>query len=262
VSRAPRPHGTAPSGRPRVEQPAEDGSGGVRVEIDLEAVFAGVAGARDEGVAAEDARRPKAVILEIRRVRIAEGADESGRLRALDRDERVVGGAVRDARARPGARLRPGEVLRSVRSVDDEEVVVLGSAVDEQVVYERPAVRQKRGVLNSPVRELRHVVRGDSLERREGLRPGDLELAHVRDIKETDALANRAMFLENAGVLHRHLPAAEVDQTRAELAVDLVKGGSLERNGLARCGRHAGREISTNGRRVRPREAAVPSAFP
>jgi hypothetical protein len=159
-------------------------------------------------------------------------------------------------------RLRPREVLRGVRSVDDEEIVVLGSAIDEQVVHERPAFRQERGILNSPVRELRHVVRRDSLERREGLRSDDLELAHVRDVEETDPFANRAMLFENAGVVHRHHPAAEVDQTRAELAVDLVKGGSLERNGLARCGRHAGREISTNGRRVRPREAAAPSAFP
>jgi hypothetical protein len=47
-------------------------------------------------------------------------------------------------------------------------------------------------------------------------RPFDLELAHVRDVEGAGVLTHRAVFRNDPGVLHRHLPAREGHHPRPE----------------------------------------------
>ena len=58
--------------------------------------------------------------------------------------------------------------------------------------------------------------------------PGPLtrRLAQVADVEDTDPLADRGVLRDDpaAGVLDRHLPAAEVGHLRAEADVALVQG--------------------------------------
>ena len=54
-----------------------------------------------------------------------------------------------------------------------------------------------------------------------GVRTLDVELAHVRQVEQADALADGSVLLEDRAVLDGHQPAAELDQPRAEVAVDL-----------------------------------------
>jgi hypothetical protein len=53
----------------------------------------------------------------------------------------------------------------------------------------------------------------------------------VRNVEEAHALAHGAVLLEDARVLDRHLPAAEVDHARAELLVERVERSPLEHGG-------------------------------
>src|SRR4029078_4848908 len=80
----------------------------------------------------------------------------------------------------------------------------------------------------------------------------DEELAHVRQVEQPGALTNRAVLVEDARVLHRHEPAAELDEARAERPVDGDEGRLTWGIGVARA--RAGR-----GRRPRLRHPAAPA---
>ena len=53
--------------------------------------------------------------------------------------------------------------------------------------------------------------------------PAQLDLAHVAHVEEAAALAHGAMLVERAAVRHRHVPAGELDDARAERAMALVE---------------------------------------
>ena len=82
------------------------------------------------------------------------------------------------------------------------------------------------------------------------LRALNEQLAHVRQVEQPGSLADCSVFVEDAGVLDRHQPAAELDEPRAEAAMDVDEGRLSERFlwqdrlGRLRClgrrGRHAG----------------------
>jgi len=66
------------------------------------------------------------------------------------------------------------------------------------------------------------------LDESERLRSGDSEFPHVADIEKAGSCANCGVFLRNAAVFHRHMPAAEGNHPRAEIEVCLKKSGALE----------------------------------
>lgn len=71
-----------------------------------------------------------------------------------------------------------------------------------------------------------------------GVGATDDELAHVGDVEDADVLADGVMFSDEAGVLDRHFPTGERNQTSSECEVILVEGGSLEsvvHEGAIRC---------------------------
>ena len=60
------------------------------------------------------------------------------------------------------------------------------------------------------------IVGEQPVQRSFGVRTGHDELAHVGNVKQPDALPDREMFGEDAGVLHWHVPAAERHHLRAQ----------------------------------------------
>jgi hypothetical protein len=66
----------------------------------------------------------------------------------------------------------------------------------------------------------------EPLRRRERRRAREVDLSHVGDIEQPGTLAHRRVLLEDRGVLHRHLEAAELGQARSEAAVQLEEGGT------------------------------------
>ena len=61
------------------------------------------------------------------------------------------------------------------------------------------------------------------------LRPLDLDLPHVRDVERAGVLADRAVLLDHALVLHGHVPAGERHHPRAEGDVAVVQRRAAER---------------------------------
>ena len=49
-------------------------------------------------------------------------------------------------------------------------------------------------------------------------------LAEVADVEQADCGARRGVFADRAGVRHRHQPAGELRETRAELTMAFLEG--------------------------------------
>ena len=201
------------------------------VHVDLEAVLAGVAGARDDARARRGPCPSRSSSTRSARGRPSvSGWRISRRERALERDLRPLGRLVLDRR-RPAAPrgLRPCDVLRRVRGVHDEEVVVGGEPVGQEVVDEGARARSGRPS-TGPARRTSaatslHVRRWTTSKAPSAL---DADLAHVRDVEEAGPLADGDVLLREARVLDGHLPAAERDDLAAESLVSVEERRALE----------------------------------
>src|SRR5690606_8052749 len=130
---------------------------------------------------------------------------------SLHRDQGVPAARVDGDRVEAGryAAGNPRMVLLDVRGVDDEQEMVVREPVDEQIVDEGALRRGERGILRLADLQLRDVVAGQVLERRERVAPGHLDLAHVADIEEACPGANGQVLVRDAAVLDGHFPPAE-----------------------------------------------------
>src|SRR2546430_758391 len=217
----------AAGGQERFPEP--HGLVGGRVE--LEAVLAGVTRPRDHGRHLADVAAREAVVPDGRHVAVGEAADERLGLRPLHRDEPGALGRVAPARVLDvRRRLRHvGPVFVNVTRVDCDHVALVAHAVDREVVDDRAVRIAEDRILDLADLESRHVVGGQVLERREGAGALDLEFAHVAHVEEADGAAGRTVLLDDAGVLHRHLPAAERHHARAGRDVLVIERRALER---------------------------------
>ncbi len=101
--------------------------------------------------------------------------------------------------------------------------------VDEQVVHERALRGEKAGVLRLPHLQPGRVVGRDALDGGEGVLAGDLNLAHVADVEDSGARADRGVLVREPAVLDGHVPAAERDHLRSRGAVTSVERRLLEK---------------------------------
>src|SRR5262245_51560609 len=199
--------------------------------IELEAVLTRVAGARDQRRHLRDGAALEPVVTDLGDVAIGEPANQRLGLRPLHRDEPGALGRVTPARILHLAGLLgdPRPVLFDVPRVHREQIVRVAYAVDGQIVDDRPVRIAEERVVDLAHLQGRHVVGGQTLERRERARALHLEFAHVAHVEETDGGAHRPVLFDDAGVLHRHLPAPERHHARAGLDVRLVERRALER---------------------------------
>ena len=68
-----------------------------------------------------------------------------------------------------------------------------------------------------------------ALTNADGARPADHDLAEVAHVEDADRGAHRGVLLDDAGVLQRHVPAAELGELRAEGRVPVVQRRAGER---------------------------------
>lgn len=118
----------------RADGPPE-GHRAIGTAVDLQAVLSDAAGAGEQHVVVRQPCRFDRVGLQQRHVDVGQFADDRRRLRALDRDQCPVAGRVPD---RGGVAVDPvtqaGEHDQGVGGVGNDEVSLLGQAVDEEVV--------------------------------------------------------------------------------------------------------------------------------
>jgi hypothetical protein len=207
VSRAARPAGTSPLGF-------------VRGSEQLEPVLAGVAGAGQQDRRAGHGRGIAGVVLHPGQVGVGQRGQDALGARALQGDQGVVGGAVRDRGVLPpgplGQRLAHG---RGVGGVRDHEELAGGHPVDDQVVDD-PAVRgADHGVTGPAGRQRGRLPDQGVVQRVGGVRAGDRDLAHVRQVEQAGRRAYRVVLCRLAAVPQRHQPPGEAGQRRSEALV-------------------------------------------
>jgi hypothetical protein len=207
--------------------------GVLRRDEDFEAVFAGVPRAGDRRADRGHFPGREPVVLDRREVHARQHLQDLARGWALERDQRIPAARVHGDRVagRLDLLADPGEVLRDVAGVHDEQEMRVGESVDEQVVHEGALFGGQTGVLNLPDLQLRGVVARDPLDRSQGVVARDFDLAHVAHVKQPGARTDSEVFVGDARILHGHVPAAEGHHAGAEGDVAGVKRGLLQ------CGR-------------------------
>src|ERR1035437_2780846 len=120
-------------------------------------------------------------------------------------------------------RFQPGHVVVNAGGIDDQQILVGLKPIRVEIIDDSAALVAHQRVLALTGRQLAEVVGEGMIE--ESLRAGaaDQDLAHVRDVKHAGCLAHGQVLVGDAGVLHRHLPAAEFDELAAQPLVSRVK---------------------------------------
>jgi len=141
--------------------------------------------------------------------------------RRLHGDQRVARARVDGDRVAHALDVfgHPRVVLGDVAGVHDQQEVRGAEAVHEQVVDEGALRREEAGVLRLADLQLRRVVGRDALDRGKRVLAGDLDLAHVADVEDAGLGADGGVFVREAAVLDRHVPAAERDHFGPRSAV-------------------------------------------
>ncbi len=201
---------------------------------DFKSVLAGVTGARNQHTAAVRKWKPpiwfffKSVTRSTRVGAIGRARnallDEFLHARALHGHGGVIVRGIGELQFAPlrkfcGLRLQPRHVRFDPRGVDDEQINLVGKPVGVEVVNDAAAFVAHQGVLALAGRELADVVGQHVIEEIRRARAADGDFAHVRDVENAGGVADGEMFLDDAGVLHGHFPAAEINQLRAQLLV-------------------------------------------
>ncbi len=118
--------------------------------------------------------------------------------------------------------------------------------MDQNVIHKAAVLIQQAGIVSLSDLQLGSVVGGDVIHQFARLWSANFDLAHVADIEQPDCGSNRFMFLNNAGVLHRHIPPAEINHA------GFKRGMSVEERCLLEFGDggHLGRNLSVTCRRA------------
>ena len=205
------------------------GAGGlVGGQVDLKAILAGVAGARDEHVGKATDRAPgEPIVFDRAQIHLGQFGQRILRARSLDGELRVVVAVVADVDAGEGSDLgaNPLVVFLPGAGVDDQQIVVVAELVHQDVVDKRSLGIEHGRVLRLADGELRRIVHGKGLDGRQRARAAELDVAHVADVKQPYSGADRHVLGGNAGVFDRHIPASEIDHFGAELPVDTIQCG-------------------------------------
>src|SRR6266478_9387514 len=119
--------------------------------------------------------------------------------------------------------LQPAEILICACGVYDEQKRFISDSIRDQVIDDAaPLIKEERVLAHSDT-EFVDVVcehRVEPLSRAQSI---DNKLAHVRNIEDADVVSHCLMFLNDAGVLHRHEPSGEGNHFRAQPHVLVVK---------------------------------------
>src|SRR5579883_40610 len=198
-------------------------------DIELEAVLAGIAGAGDAGGDAAGFAIGEPVVFDGGEVDGRQLLQRGAGAGALDGELRVAIGGELDGCVEAIVRADVLEVLVLIAGVDAEEEVIAGDLVDEDVVDEAAVLVEEAGVVGLSGFELVDRVGGEEIGEARGFRAADLDFAHVADVEYANAGADGVVLLDDAGVLHGHIPAAEIDHSGAQRAVHGIERRGAER---------------------------------
>ena len=195
---------------------------------DLEAVLAGVSGAGGEALGAEQAQCRGLHEAQRHRRRVERGEHSLGR-RTLQRHQRGVDPLDAQLRAAFAQQREVGVAIAGVDHHAHLGVRAIDAVRQHQVVVDAAALVEQQRIALHAVGPALEVDRQRRLELRiQRRRPivggADAQLAHVRDVEQSGALARvQVLGLEPRRVLDRHLVAGETAELRAGFGVQRVQ---------------------------------------
>ncbi len=191
----------------------------------LEAVLAGVTGARQQHVLARDLAAVARVVLDLGEVGVSQRREDGDRVGALHRDQRVVGGDVVVLGVEAADPLGQfGGDHGGVRRVGHHQELLLAEPVDDQVVEHAPGGVAHHRVAGAAGLDRGRVRDQCVIHRLGGLRPADPDLTHVGQVEQAGAVAHRVVLGGVTGVAQGHPPAGEFGERRPEGFVHVVQG--------------------------------------
>ena len=199
-----------------------------RIEINLKAVFPGIAGAGDESFHAVHGAAGKVIVADSGQRHGRQRRKDFERARALDGQLGILLAGVLRFGRKAIVLENIGEILILIARVHAQKEMTRGKAVHQDIVHKSAVIGEQSGILNLAVHEPSGVVRGHMLDQCQRLRAPDINLPHVADVKKARGRAHRVVLGENAGIFHRHIPAAEIHHFGAQLAMDGVERGLAE----------------------------------
>jgi len=184
-------------------QHVPDGGRFVGGHEQLEAEFAGDAGARDQHLRLADAPggerpAPQPVEICIRNKRL----EEFARARALYGREGDGRCDVGDIGPAPGrVMLQPGQHLQAIDRASHQHEVLGRQPKHGEVVHDAAIVAADGGIAHLAGLHGGGVVDNDVVDQRLGVRPLDVHLAHRAEVLDTDIAAGVQVFVGNAGIV-------------------------------------------------------------
>ena len=109
--------------------------------------------------------------------------------------------------------------------------MIVGDFVDQHVVYESAMFVEQPGVLRLADFEPLNGIGGNEIGELRRLGSCDFDLAHVADVEQTHRAAHGLVFVNNARILHWHVPTAEIHHLGAHGSMYGIERSCLQRAG-------------------------------
>ncbi len=158
----------------------------------------------------------------------------------------------------------PREILVARAGVDDHAKPRVRHVVGDEIVDDAAALGEHAAVERlAGLVQLADIVGEQLLQEGPHLLAVQIHDAHVRDIEDAGRSAHGVVLTDLRAVLHRHVPAAEVDDSGAQLGVQVEERStsshcvSLQVTG-ARAARHAQTKRAAGTHAIPMRVPAAP----
>src|SRR5580698_7693430 len=136
----------------------------LRREINFEAVFAGVAGARDHAMHAIHVAERKMIVTNRGERNFGEALQQMLSQRALNREQGIAIAVILHLGAVMIVGPNVGEVALLISGIHDEEIMALRDTVNQKIIDKSSRRRHQAGVLNLSIGQLRGIVASDVLD--------------------------------------------------------------------------------------------------
>ena len=126
--------------------------------------------------------------------------------------------------------LRDPAVVRiGIGGIDADQIMPVAQLVYNAIVHRASLGEHEGSVLCLAELEARHVVGSDILQQRKRLRATHFDFAHVAHVKQSRSCPDRQVFLNDAGIFHRHFPAGKLHHASARGLVSGVERRTPQR---------------------------------
>lgn len=122
----------------------------------------------------------------------------------------------------------PCEVFINFGSIHHYEECFRFHPVQDEVVNDSGPVIEHDGVLSLADIQLVNIIGQHGVQPCCGGGPGYRELPHVGDVKDAAGFAHCFVFVQNAGVLHRHIPAGERNHSGSQFNMFSCQRGGFD----------------------------------